>query len=139
MGNDVKTRADDADVAAFISRSGDEDRQADCHTLVDLFSDITGEPPRMWGSSIIGFGSYHYVYESGKEGDWPLVGFSPRARNFSIYIMSGFEAFDALLERLGKHKTGKSCLYVNRVSDIDLDALREMAARSVAALRDRHG
>ena len=96
---------------------------------------VTGEPPTMWGDSIVGFGSYHYVYDSGREGDWFLTGFSPRKRNLSLYIMAGFSDYDELMERLGKHKTGKSCLYVNRLSDIDLDVLEALVRQSVAHMR----
>ena len=90
----------------------------------------TGEPPRMWGASIVGFGSYHYAYASGREGDWMALGFSPRKANLTLYLMDGFGGYGELLDRLGKHSTGKSCLYIKRLSDVDVDVLREMVRRS---------
>ena len=93
--------------------------------------EVTGDAGHMWGDSIIGFGSYHYKYASGREGDWFLVGFSPRKRNLTLYIMSGFDSYDGLLGKLGKHKTGKSCLYVNKLEDVDMDTLRELVDQSV--------
>ncbi len=91
---------------------------------------VTKLEPAMWGTSIVGFGSYHYKYESGREGDMPLVGFSPRKQNLTLYIMDGFEGYDRLLGKLGKHSTGKSCLYINKLEDVDLDVLRELVASS---------
>ena len=96
---------------------------------------VTGEEPVMWGPSIVGYGSYHYRYASGQEADWPVVGFSPRKQNLSIYIMTGFEASDALLSRLGKHKTGRSCLYVNKLADVDLEVLETLVRASVAEMK----
>ena len=93
--------------------------------------EVTGDAGHMWGDSIIGFGSYHYKYASGREGDWFLVGFSPRKQNLTLYIMSGFDAYDGLLSKLGKHKTGKSWLYVNKLEDVDMDTLRELVDQSV--------
>ena len=98
-------------------------------------SEITGEPAEMWGGSIIGFGSYHYVYESGREGDWFLTGFAPRKQSLTLYIMPGFEHYDDLLARLGKHKIGRSCLYINKLADVDMDVLRELVAESVSHMR----
>jgi len=89
----------------------------------------------MWGESIVGFGSYHYKYASGREGDWPLVGFSPRKQNLTLYIMSGFEKYEELLEKLGKFKTGKSCLYINKLKDVDIHTLRELILESVKCMR----
>jgi len=131
----AKTIPTDASVEAFLATVEDEGRRADCRTVLDLMQRVTGEPPAMWGDSIIGFGSYHYVYESGREGDWFLTGFSPRKRNLTLYIMAGFSDYDELMARLGKHKTGKSCLYVKRLSDIDLDVLEELVRQSVAHMR----
>ena len=92
--------------------------------------EVTGAEPQMWGDSIVGFGSYHYVYASGREGDWPLTGFSPRKRNLTLYIMAGFDEYDELLSRLGKFKTGKSCLYINKLEDVDQEVLAELVKRS---------
>ena len=131
---EAKTKATAESVEAFLGDVADEARRADCRTLVDLMREATGAEPRMWGGSIVGFGSYHYTYESGREGDWFIQGFSPRKGDLSLYVMPGFEAFDGVLDRLGKFKTGKACLYVKRLSDVDLDVLRELLACSVAAM-----
>ncbi len=93
--------------------------------------EVTGEKGKMWGDSIIGFGSYRYTYASGREGDWMLVGFSPRKQNITLYIMSGFDNYQNLLDKLGKHKTGKSCLYINKTEDVDMDVLRHLVKQSV--------
>ena len=97
-----------------------------------------GEEPAMWGDSMVGFGRYHYVYETGNEGDWFLAGFAPRSRSLTLYLMAGFDEFDELLDRLGKHKTGKSCLYINTLADIDEAVLREMIRRSVSYIRETY-
>ena len=116
----------------------DERKRADARTVAGIMRDATGDEPRMWGPGIVGFGSYHYKYASGREGDWMLTGFSPRARNLTLYIMSGFREYEDLLARLGKHKTGKSCLYVNKLDDVDLDVLRELVERSVRYMAEAH-
>lgn len=125
-------------VEEFLHAIPDENKRADAFKFLDLFKKATGLEPEMWGSSIIGFGSYHYVYASGREGDWMLTGFSPRAKNFSLYIMSGFSRFDSLLAELGKHKTGKSCLYVNKWDDVNVEALQEMIIASVAYMKEKY-
>ena len=135
MPSTNKTVATDTSVAAFLSGL-DESRREDCQQLIALMSEATSEPPRMWGVSMVGFGSYHYRYESGREGDAMLAGFSPRVRELSIYLMGRYldesrERADALLSTLGKHRAGKACLYVKRLSDIDLDKLRELTGLSV--------
>ena len=101
--------------------------------------EVTGERPKMWGSSIVGFGSYHYTYASGREGDWPVVGFAPRKQNLVLYIMPGFARYESLLARLGKHRTGKSCLYVNKLDDIDPEVLEELVRESVDEMKRRYG
>jgi hypothetical protein len=98
-------------------------------------SDATKAEPSMWGASILGFGNYHYKYESGREGDWFLTGFSPRKRELSLYIMAGFERYNALMKKLGKHRTGKSCLYIKRLSDVDINVLSELVVASVEHMR----
>jgi hypothetical protein len=128
----LKTQRNDASVEDFVNSEPDETKRQDSFAILDLMRDVTGEEPAMWGTSIVGFGSYRYQYASGREGEWPLVGFSPRKRNLTLYIMSGFEGYDSLLSRLGKHKTGKSCLYINKLADVDLATLRELVAQSVA-------
>lgn len=130
--SDLKTKETDASVEAFLNSVPDERQREDSFTIMQLMSDVTGEQPRMWGSSIVGFGNYHFKYASGREGDWFLVGFSPRKRNLTLYIMSGFEEYDRLLGDLGKHSTGKSCLYIKRLDDVNMDALRSLVEQSVA-------
>jgi hypothetical protein len=130
-----KTKATDADVSEFINGVLDERKRQDSLALLALMREVTGEEPKMWGSSMVGFGSYHYQYASGREGDAFLTGFSPRKQNLVLYIMAGFEQYSELLARLGKHTTGSSCLYVKRLSDIDLETLRELVAKSVEHVR----
>jgi len=128
--SDLKTRPTDESVEAFLNGVENDKKREDAFALLRLMKEVTGEDPTMWGDSIIGFGSYHYRYASGREGDWFLVGFSPRKRNLTVYIMAGFDEYDELLERLGKFKTGKSCLYLNRLEDVDVQVLRELVRRS---------
>jgi Domain of unknown function (DU1801) len=132
----LKTRPHDGSVEEFVAALPDPQRREECRRLVELMGRVTGEPARMWGPSIVGFGSYHYRYESGREGDWFLVGFSPRARQLSLYLMAGLERHRQILTRLGRHRTGKGCLYVKRLSEADLDVLTELVEAVVAALRD---
>lgn len=126
------------DVMAFIAQVKDDQKREDSLTILRLMQDITGDSPAMWGSSIIGFGSYHYRYESGREGDAVRVGLSPRAQNISVYIMPGFDEFSEQLAKLGKHKLGKSCLYIKRLSDVDQDILKEIIQRSVDIMAERY-
>ena len=135
-----KTVETDGDVEAFLAKVEPEQKRDDARTLVALFERVTGEPAKMWGPSIIGFGRYHYQYDSGREGDFLRTGFSPRKANISLYLMGGYcdpvtgSAQAKKLERLGKHKTGKSCLYVNKLADVDMAVLEEVIADSVAAM-----
>jgi len=117
-----------------LNSISDEKRRQDCFTLLAIMQEVTKAPPRMWGDSIVGFGSYHFKYESGREGDWFQVGFSPRKQNLTLYIMLGFERYPELMKKLGKYKTGKSCLYINKTEDIDLSILRELVKLSVVEL-----
>ena len=133
-----KTVPTEASVQAYLDAIDDPSRRADCDRLVELMQRVTGEPPAMWGPSIVGFGSYHYVYDSGREGDMCLTGFSSRKSALSIYVISGFEDRSELMERLGTYKTGKSCLYVKRLEDVDLDVLEALVRDSVAELRERY-
>lgn len=137
--SELKTRATKQSAAAFIDGIEDESRRQDCERIAGIMREVTGEEPRMWGSSMVGFGSYHYRYASGREGDWFLTGFAPRKRDLTVYIMSGFESRKDLMKRLGKYKTGKSCLYIKRLDDIDTDALRELIADSIAELSKTWG
>tara|TARA_R110000868_G_scaffold241497_3_gene496509 strand:+ start:177649 stop:178110 length:462 start_codon:yes stop_codon:yes gene_type:complete len=133
-----KTAASNASVNAFIKKAPAKYAE-DCQTLIQIMSEITKEPATMWGPSIVGFGTYHYVYESGREGDMPLVGFSPRAAALSLYINSGFDDIPELMEKLGKHKTGKGCLYIKSLDDVHLPTLKQLIRLSVreAKKRDR--
>jgi hypothetical protein len=135
----LKTRPGDTDVSAFLAKVADPARREDCHTVLALMREVTGELPRLWGTSMVGFGSYHYRYASGREGDWFLTGFSPRKQDLTLYIMAGFDNYAALMAKLGKHKTGKSCLYVKRLADIDLAVLKQLVAASVTHMRQTYG
>lgn len=128
---ELKTKPNKASVKAFIDGVEDEQRRKDARAILKLMKEVTGKRPKMWGPSIVGFGSYHYKYASGREGDWFVAGFSPRKQNTTLYIMSGFKEHDKLLATLGKHKTGKSCLYINKLEDVDIKVLRELVKRSV--------
>ena len=127
-----KTKPTGADVAAYLNGVADERKRQDCFVLVDLMREITGSEPSMWGDSIVGFGGYQQTYSTGKEYEWPVIGFSPRKQSLTLYIMSGFEQYDELLGRLGKHTTSKACLYIKRLSDVDMSVLRELIELSVA-------
>jgi len=121
-----KTQPTAADVSAFLNAVEHPTRRADALALDALFQEVTGWQPRLWGASIIGYGQYHYRYATGREGDFLATGFAPRKANLSIYIMPGYQDYSAILSRLGKHKTGKACLYVNKLADIDMDVLTEL-------------
>ncbi len=127
-----KTQKNEQSVDDFLNGVEDEQKRRDSFAVMELMKEVTGEEPAMWGDSIVGFGSYHYRYASGREGDSPLTGFSPRKQNLTLYITSGFEQYEDLLDDLGKFKTGKSCLYLKRLQDVDLDVLRELVRQSVA-------
>ena len=132
---ELKTRPTGRDVEAFLDAVPDAGRRQDCYAIVELMTKATGSEPRMWGPSIVGFGSYHYRYASGREGDWMLTGFSPRKQNLTLYIMTGFDRAGDLLARLGKHSTAKSCLYIKRLADVDLATLAALVEESVRHLR----
>lgn len=136
--SDPKTRPSDASVEAFIEAVEHPRRREDARILLELMRRVTGEEPVMWGPSIVGFGRYRYRYASGQEGDWPIAGFSPRKQNLSIYILPGFGDYDDLLSRLGKHKTGKSCLYVNKLADVDMDVLERLVRATTAEMKRRY-
>jgi hypothetical protein len=125
----------DANVEEFLGNVENEKRRQDALAVLDLMKKVTGEEPKMWGDSIVGFGSYRYKYANGREGDWPVTGFSPRKQNLTVYIMPGFERYDELMQSLGKHKTGKSCLYINKLEDVDMDVLAELVKQSVAVMQ----
>ena len=136
---ELKTKSNNDSVRDFLKTIKDDKRREDCNTIMHIMEQATGEKPRMWGSSIVGFGTYHYKYASGHEGDWFRTGFSPRKNNLTLYIMSGFDEYDNLMNRLGRFKTGKSCLYINKVEDIDLNVLKKLIAESLVMLDDRYG
>jgi uncharacterized protein DUF1801 len=123
---ELKTVKNQTSVAEFLAAVTDRDRRADAQAVCGLMAEVTGLQPAMWGSGIVGFGSYHYKYASGREGDWPAVGLSPRKQALTIYISEGFDTYDELLQRLGPHSTGKSCLYIRRLSDVDEQVLRSL-------------
>ena len=126
---ELKTRVTKASVEKFLDGIKDEKKRHDCYQLLKIMKKATKAEPKMWGTSIIGFGDYHYVYESGREGDWFIAGFSPRVQNLTLYMMGGFDG-DAL-KRLGKYKTGKGCLYINKLEDVDMKVLNELITKSV--------
>ena len=135
----IKTLPNDAKAEDFISNLDDETKKQDSLQLLDLFMSATGEKPKMWGTSIIGFGQYHYKSErSTQEGDWPLTGFSPRKQNLTIYIMPGFEGYADLLESLGKHTTSKSCLYIKKLVDVDIVVLEKIIKKSFTDMKRAH-
>ncbi|MDE2856969.1 MAG: DUF1801 domain-containing protein [Chloroflexota bacterium] len=136
---ELKTKRNDGDVLAYLDSVENKRRREDALALLDVMGEITGEPAEMWGGSIVGFGSYHYAYESGREGDWFLTGFAPRKASMTLYIMPGFAHYDDLLARLGKHKIGRSCLYINKLADVDMDVLRDLVAESMAYMRRTQG
>lgn len=132
---ELKTKKTALRVEDYLAAIEPECKRDDAGAIVALMGEVTGCEPAMWGASIVGFGSYHYKYATGTEGDWPIVGFGARKQSLTLYIMAGFAAYDDLLGRLGKHKTGKSCLYVNKLADVDMGVLRELVERSVAHMR----
>jgi hypothetical protein len=133
-----RTQPTAADVQAFFDAVPDPERRSDAVALCELMHQVTGEPPRMWGPSIVGFGSYHYRYDSGREGDAAAVGFSPRAKELVIYLPADAPDRAALVAQLGKHKTGKSCLYIRSLADVDRGALGKLIVASYRAIKERH-
>ncbi len=132
-----KTRPTEVSVAAFVEKITDETRRADAKALVNLMQKASNEKPKMWGPAIVGFGSYHYKYESGREGDAPVIGFSPRKAASVLYGLIGFSGADAVLAKLGKHTTGKGCLYIKKLGDVDPKVLETLVAKSLAAKRGK--
>jgi len=133
-----KTRASKASVAAFLNAIDDKRKKADAKKVAAMMRRATGCRAKMWGTSIVGFGQYHYKYASGREGNWALTGFSPRKQNLAVYIMPGFKPFDSLMKKLGKHKTGKSCLYLKTLDDVDESVLEKLIHQSVKLMRKRY-
>ena len=136
---ELKTIVNDADVEDFLNKVDDEVKKQDSLTLLKLFSKVTGEKAKMWGSSIVGFGQYHYKSErSSQEGDWMLTGFSPRKQNLTLYIMPGFADYQDMLGQLGKHKTSVGCLYINKLADVDVTVLEKLIKKSFVDMKAQH-
>ncbi|UTW56303.1 DUF1801 domain-containing protein [Kordiimonas sp. SCSIO 12610] len=136
--NQNKTVVNDGDVTAYIASVENETRRVDAQTILTLMCDITGYEPKLWGGSIIGFGEYHYKYDSGREGDFLRTGFSPRKTALTIYIMPGYQDYSEILSRLGKHKIGKSCLYINKLADVDMAVLEELIRAGLAYMDEKY-
>jgi len=134
---ELKTKPNKVSVEKFLKSIKDEKKREDSFKVLELMKKITKEDPIMWGPSIVGFGKYHYKYASGREGDWFLTGFSPRKQNLTLYIMSGFKRYNELMKKLGKHKTGSSCLYINKLEDIDMKVLKELIKESVKYMKTK--
>lgn len=132
---ELKTKQTDASVDDFLNAIPDEQTRKDCFEIARIMKQATRSEPKMWGASIVGFGSYHYKGASGREGDWMLTGFSPRKQNLTLYIMAGFDRYDQLLKKLGKFSTGKSCLYIKKLADVDKKVLKELVTESVKVMK----
>jgi len=133
---ELKTKPNDKSVIEFLNNVENKTRREDSFVVLKLMKEVTEEEPIMWGDSIVGFGSYHYKYASGREADWLQIGFSPRKQSLTIYIMDGFEKYEELLDQLGKHKTGKSCLYINKLDDVSIPVLKDIMTESVKYVRE---
>ena len=131
---EIKTKPTNQSVAEFLNKIPDAERREDCFAVAKMMEEVTGSKPKMWGPSIVGFGSYHYKYASGREGDWLVTGFSPRKQDLTLYIMMGFEKHGDLMKQLGKHRASKSCLYIKRLSDINVPTLKKLIKASVKDL-----
>ena len=127
---ELKTVPTKLSVDKFLRGIADEQKREDCYQILKLMEKATRSKAKMWGTSIVGFGEHHYVYESGREGDWFITGFSPRKQNLTLYMMGGFDQFQDLLPKLGKHSTGKGCLYINKLADVDIKVLKELITKS---------
>ena len=136
---ELKTLPNDASVKEFLDNVPEQVKKSDSFALLELFTKITGQKPKMWGTNIIGFGQYHYKSEKNKqEGDWPLIGFSPRKQNLTLYLMLGFANYQDLLQDLGKHKTSVGCLYINKLTDVDLSILKKLIQRSYLEMKKKY-
>lgn len=133
---ELKTQVNDASVMEFLNNVADEQKRNDCLEVLKMMKQVTKEEPKMWGSSIVGFGSYHYKGKSGREGDWMLTGFSPRKQNLTLYLMGGFDTHADLLQKLGKFTTGAGCLYIKRLDDVDKKVLKELVQASVRRMKE---
>ena len=133
---ELKTKPTQASVKEFLNQIPDKERRDDCFAVAKIMEEITGDKPKMWGPSIVGFGTYHYKYASGREGDWPVAAFSPRKKDLTVYLMMGFDKHTELMQKLGKHSHSKSCLYIKRLSDIHVPTLKKLIKTSVKDLHD---
>ncbi|NNM13138.1 MAG: DUF1801 domain-containing protein [Gammaproteobacteria bacterium] len=138
MSKSLKTKVNDASVEEFLNSIENEQRKKDAFAVLDIMRSVTRSEAKMWGPAIVGFGSYHYVYASGREGDWMQVGFSPRKNALTLYIMSGFSTYDELMQDLGKYKTGKSCLYIKKLEDVDIKVLKKLIRESVKYIKKKY-
>lgn len=136
--SDLKTKENNASVEKFLNSVEDKSKQKDCFEILKIMEEICGEKAKMWGKTMVGFGSYHYKYASGREGDWFLTGFSPRKNNLTIYIMPGFSDFPKLMSKLGKYTLGKSCLYFKKLEDLDLSVLKKLISQSLNLMEKRY-
>ena len=134
----LKTKLNEASVEVFINGIVDNQKREDSRIILNMMQKSTGAEPKMWGDSIVGFDTYHYVYASGREGDWMLTGFSPRKQSLTLYIMNGFDHLGPMLKRLGKYKTSKGCLYIKRLSDVDLAVLQEIVDTTVKYMKEKY-
>jgi hypothetical protein len=135
---ELKTRQTKASVDGFLASIADERVRADCRVIAEMMEQATGEKPTMWGASIVGFGTYHYKYASGREADWMITAFSPRRQNITLYIMPGFAEYEGLMAKLGPHACGKACLYIKRLSDVHVPTLKKLVTRSVEHMRKKY-
>ena len=133
--SEVKTKVNEASVTDFLNSVEDDQKRKDSFEILKLMKQASKAEAKMWGGSIVGFGSYHYKGASGREGDWMMIGFSPRKQNLTLYIMPGFEGYPDLMKKLGKYSTGKSCLYIKRLGDVDVKVLKELIAESFKAMK----
>lgn len=136
---ELKTRPNDGNVIEFLEKVENDKRRMDSFKVLELFEEITGKKPVMWGNSIVGFGRYRYSYPSGGSAEWLTTGFSPRKQSLTLYIMPGFDKYDELMSKIGKHKTGVSCLYINKLEDIDMDVLKELVTASYNYMDKKYG
>lgn len=136
---ELKTKLNDASVRAFLDTIEDESKRDDCFEIMNLMKKASGEEPKMWGTSIIGYGTYHYKYASGREGDWMRIGFSPRKQNITLYLMTGVDRNEEIFSRIGKYKNGKSCFYIKKLADVNVGVLEELIATSLEHVESIYG
>jgi hypothetical protein len=136
--NENKTKVTTVPVNDFLDKVTDERKKTESYTLLEMMKRLSGEEPKMWGPNLVGFGNYHYKYDSGREGDFFRVGFSPRKQALTVYIMPGFERFTELMDQLGKYKTGKSCLYIKKLEDVDEEVLRTLITESLKYMAEKY-